>query len=81
MWLHFRILNVYLREAVDILSEGRVVHQSRSFVIVEDNYPILRLTLWLMMMHHHIKSSYERRRYFLDKAWTDGQSQTDTWTL
>ena len=45
MWLHFRILNVYLREAVDILSEGRVVHQSRSFVIVEDNYPILRLTL------------------------------------
>lgn len=29
---------------------------------------------WLMMMHHHIKSSYERRRYFLDKAWTDGQS-------
>ena len=67
--------NVYLREAVHMVSEGCVVHQSRLSVIVEDN-PVLCLTLWLMMMHHHIKFSYERssNSYFLDKAWTVRQS-------
>ena len=43
-----------------MVSEGCVVHQSRLSVIVEDNNPVLCLTLWLMMMHHHIKFSYER---------------------